>query len=111
MGPIKLIEGWPSAVTIDETGIRNTVFVDCTTLETPGNIGKNPDESAPNESLTGNAAIFNANDAEPTADKIAEVPQKYTIDFIVHHIGKGANVIYITRWYGYGLADITVEPL
>lgn len=39
----------------------------------------------------------------------AMVPQEWTVDYTVRHIGKGANVKYVIRWYGYTSTDDTVE--
>lgn len=40
----------------------------------------------------------------------AEASREYSIDCIVREIGKGRNVKFVARWYGYTYAEETVKP-
>lgn len=43
-------------------------------------------------------------------ENVASAPQQYAVNGIVFDVGKGNNIKYIVRWYGYSPDDNKVEP-
>lgn len=108
-GTFHVIEVRPATRTIDQDGIRNTVFVDKATVAPSGRETPTENSKTQTENNPAGKEETNERDHKTEEENVAKAPLEYTIAHLVRQVGKVESVKYVVHWCGYTTADDTVE--